>query len=174
MESLRKRFMKRLPWLGLLLATAGLGATPLLEHAPVLSVTPVLQPVAVQRQVCSADGHCGLLTFHETRTAGYTVVYFYEGREHTVQLPHDPGPTLALQVDASRLGEPGTLPAPVIVTVPVYVPAPAVVHSRSYYPYRPYTVYPSIGLHLRLGRGHHHHHRHDHRPHHHGHGHRQH
>jgi hypothetical protein len=171
MESLFKRLMKCLPWLGLLLDMASAGANTLLEYAPVLSVTPVLQPVAVQRQVCSVDGHCGLLTFHETRTTGYTVVYLHEGREHKVQLSHDPGPTLAVQVDASRLGEPGTLPAPVIVSAPVYVPAPVVIHSRSYYPYQPYTVYPSIGLHLRLGRGHHHH-RHDPRPHHHGHGHR--
>lgn len=171
MESLPRRILKRLPWLGLLLAAAGAAANTLLEYAPVLSVTPVVQPVAVQRQVCSVDGHCGLLTFHETRTAGYSVVYLHEGREHTVQLPHDPGPTLALQVDASRLGEPGTLPAPVIITAPVYVPAPVVIHSRNYYPYVPYAVYPSIGLHLRFGRGHHHH-RHDHRPHHRGHGHR--
>jgi len=171
MKTLRERIMWHLPLLGLLLA-ASVGANTLLEYAPVLSVTPVVQPVAVQRQVCSVDGHCGLLTFHETRTTGYAVVYLHEGREHTVQLPQDPGPTVALQVDASRLGEAGTLPAPVVITAaPVYVPAPVVIHSRSYYPYVPYAVYPSFGLHLRLGRGYHHH-RHDHRPHSHGHRHR--
>ena len=171
MKTLRERIMWRLPLFGLLLA-ASVGANTLLEYAPVLSVTPVVQPVAVQRQVCSVDGHCGLLTFHETRTTGYAVVYLHEGREHTVQLPQDPGPTVALQVDASRLGEAGTLPAPVLITAaPVYVPAPVVIHSRSYYPYVPYAVYPSFGLHLRLGRGYHHH-RHDHRPHSHGHRHR--
>ncbi|HBH37948.1 MAG TPA: hypothetical protein DDX06_06125 [Curvibacter sp.] len=171
METLLRRILKRLPWAGLLLAAASAGANTLVEYAPVLSVTPAVQPVAVQRQACSVDGHCGLLTFHETRTTGYTVVYLYEGREHTVQLPYDPGTTLALQVDASRLGVAGTLPSPVIVTAPVYVPAPVVIHSRNYYPYAPYTVYPSIGLHLQLGRGHYHH-RYDHRHYHHGHGHR--
>jgi len=106
MKSLPRRILKRLPWLGLLLAAAGAGANTLLEYAPVLSVTPVVQPVAVQRQVCSVDGHCGLLTFHETRTTGYSVVYLYEGREHTVQLPHDPGPTLTCRLTPAAWANP--------------------------------------------------------------------
>ncbi len=161
------------PWLVLTgaLALNGPGqAQTLQEHAPVLSSTPVLQQVPVQRQACSNDGHCGLLTFQETRTVGYRVVYYYEGREHTVQLPQDPGPTVTLQTDTDRLGEPGA-PAPVLLSpAPVYVPAPvvvappAVVYGSTYYPWRypyPAYVYPSVGIQLRFGGGHrHHHHRH--------------
>jgi hypothetical protein len=158
------------------LATVGLQAATLQEHAPVLSSTPVLQQVPVQRQACSSDGHCGLLTFHETRKVGYRVVYLYEGREYTVQLPQDPGPTITLQTDTTQLGEPGA-PAPVVSTAPVYVPAPVVVtaptvvYGSVYHPWRsPAYVYPSVGIHLRLGGGHgHHHHGHRHRHHHHRH-----
>ena len=159
------------PWLVLTGALALNGqAQTLQEHAPVLSSTPVLQQVPVQRQACSNDGHCGLLTFQETRTVGYRVVYFYEGREYTVQLPQDPGPTVTLQADPSRLGEPGAPPPTVVSTAPVYVAAPVVVapptviYGSTYYPWRspyPYYAYPSVGIHLRFGGGHrHHHHRH--------------
>ena len=151
------------------LGVTGLQATTLQEHAPVLSSTPVLQQVPVQRQACSNDGHCGLLTFQETRTVGYRVVYFYEGREYTVQLPQDPGPTVVLQSDPSRLGEPGA-PAPVVVSqAPVYAsppvvvvaPPPTVIYGSTYYPWRyPYPAYgyPSVGIQLRFGGGHRHHH----------------
>ena len=34
----------------------------------------------------------------ENRTTGYQVVYEYAGKQYSVQLPQDPGPTIALQV----------------------------------------------------------------------------
>ncbi len=153
------------------LGAAGLNATQLQEHAPVLSTTPVVQQVAVQRQACSTDGHCGLLTFDELRTVGYRVVYLYGEREYTVQLPYDPGPTVTLNLDPARLGEPA-LTEPQLATAPVYtytpapvVVAPAVVHHGSvHYPWRPYRyIDPSVGLHLHLDHGGHpqrHHHGH--------------
>lgn len=145
-------------------------AQTLLEHAPVLSSMPVLQQIPVQRQACSSDGHCGWLTFHETRTVGYRVVYLYEGREYTVQLPQDPGPTVTLQTDPRQLGVTGT-PPPAVVTVPppLHMPAPvviapALVYGSYYVPWRyPAHVQPSVGIHLHLGGGHrrgpHRHHR---------------
>jgi len=41
---------------------------------------------------------CTTQTTYENRTAGYNVTYEYAGRQYTVQMPYDPGPTLPLQV----------------------------------------------------------------------------
>lgn len=51
---------------------------------------PAAQTQNVQR--------CATQTFYENRTVGYNVVYEYAGRQYTVQLPNDPGPTIRLQV----------------------------------------------------------------------------
>jgi uncharacterized protein YcfJ len=41
---------------------------------------------------------CSTQTFYETRNVGYTVVYEYGGKQYSVQMPTEPGPTLQLQV----------------------------------------------------------------------------
>jgi uncharacterized protein YcfJ len=41
---------------------------------------------------------CNTQTFYENRTMGYNVVYEYAGKQYTVQMPQDPGPTVRLQV----------------------------------------------------------------------------
>jgi uncharacterized protein YcfJ len=41
---------------------------------------------------------CTTQSFYENRTVGYNVVYEFAGKQYTVQLPNDPGPTIALQV----------------------------------------------------------------------------
>ncbi len=41
---------------------------------------------------------CTTQTFLENRTVGYYVQYEYAGREYSVQMPYDPGPTIRLQV----------------------------------------------------------------------------
>ena len=41
---------------------------------------------------------CGTQTVYENRTMGYQVVYEYAGRQYQVQMPHDPGPYIPLQV----------------------------------------------------------------------------
>ncbi len=51
---------------------------------------PAAQTQNVQR--------CSTQTFYENRTVGYNVIYEYAGRQYTVQLPNDPGPTIRLQV----------------------------------------------------------------------------
>src|SRR5688572_10705279 len=37
---------------------------------------------------------CTTQTFYENRAVAYNVTYEYAGREHTVQLPYDPGATI--------------------------------------------------------------------------------
>ena len=41
---------------------------------------------------------CTTQTFLENRTVAYNVRYEYAGREYSVQMPYDPGPTIRLQV----------------------------------------------------------------------------
>jgi uncharacterized protein YcfJ len=52
----------------------------------------------------------------ENRTVGYDVTYEYAGRQYTTRLPHDPGPTVRLQVAPMAQG--GTLPAVPAATAP--------------------------------------------------------
>ncbi|MCX8517968.1 MAG: hypothetical protein ORN29_07905 [Rhodoferax sp.] len=42
---------------------------------------------------------CSTQNFFENRTVAYNVVYEYAGKQYAVQLPNDPGPTLALQIN---------------------------------------------------------------------------
>ena len=41
---------------------------------------------------------CTTQNYYENRAVAYNVVYEYGGRQYTVQMPNDPGPTLQLQV----------------------------------------------------------------------------
>ncbi len=73
------------------------------ESARVLSSMPVTQQVGVPRQACAttttgAPPQCSTQTIYESRVVGYKVVYEYAGKQYTVQLPQDPGPTLQLRV----------------------------------------------------------------------------
>ena len=42
--------------------------------------------------------NCTNQVFYENRTAGYHVVYEFAGKQYTVQMPSDPGPTVRLQI----------------------------------------------------------------------------
>lgn len=83
---------------------------------------------------------CATQTFYEARTTGYNVVYEYAGKHHSVQLPQDPGPTIALQVQPI-----GMVPQAQVTysqNPPVVVQQQRVVvqgHSRHY----PYNAYPN-------------------------------
>lgn len=92
---------------------------------------------------------CTTQNYMENRLVGYTVVYEYAGKQHTVQLPQDPGPTIQLQVTPVGATQ-AAAPAPMIMTPPqtvitqpsvVYVPAPV------------YRSYPPIYTNLHLGWG---------------------
>ena len=119
---------------------------------------------------------CGTQTTFENRTVAYNVVYEFAGKQYSAQMPHDPGPTLALQIgplgassndqppqqqqQAQQQSYPADIPVyadqpPVVITQPVYPAYPV------YYP-RPYYYYPPVSLQFGFGywgggyRGHHH------------------
>jgi uncharacterized protein YcfJ len=92
---------------------------------------------------------CTTQNVMENRLVGYNVVYEYAGKQHSVQLPQDPGPTIQLQVTPVAVAQ-AVAPAPVVisphqtvVTQPsvVYVPAPV------------YRSYPPIYTNLNFGWG---------------------
>ena len=98
---------------------------------------------------------CSNQVFYENRTVAYNVVYEYAGKQYTVQMPQDPGPTLQLQVTPvgslpavpSPTAQPenvGAQPATVIVVQPAY---------RAYdpQPYYPQPYYPPVSVNLGLG-----------------------
>ncbi len=180
----------------------GASVTWAVDLARVLSATPVMQQVAVPRQVCSdqevavqqpksgagavvgaivggalgnaAGGHgsgraaatvlgavggsvlgeriegspepelrtvqrCTTQTVYENRAVAYNVVYEFAGKQYTAQMPHDPGPTLALQigpVGATTNTQAQSYPA----DIPVYTDPPAVVRTQPVYP--SYPIYP--------------------------------
>lgn len=41
---------------------------------------------------------CGVQTFYENRPVAFNVIYEFAGKQYSVQMPNDPGPTLQLQV----------------------------------------------------------------------------
>lgn len=113
---------------------------------------------------------CTTQTYYENRAVGYNVTYEYAGRQYTVQMPQDPGPTVQLQVTPVGAGAPqsGYAPPPAaaapaqptyvqptyvqpatIIREVVTVPAPVVYHQPYYYP-RPYYHAP-VGISLNLG-----------------------
>lgn len=222
------------------LGLVALGATAQ-EVGQVVSSVPVVQQVAVQRQVChqamvpadqqtsgaggvlgalaggaigSGIGHgsgtaaavllgtiggailgnqaeannkarytavpqCTTETSYENRTVAWNVTYEYAGRQHTAQMPYDPGPTVRLQVSpvgASTQQQPYSgVPGPVVTAPPVasypaplvVYPAPVVVPAPVMYSAYPYPVYPAVRpyfpISLSFGYVHHRHsHRHDH------------
>ena len=96
---------------------------------------------------------CITQNFMENRLVGYNVVYEYAGKQYTVQLPQDPGPTIQLQVSpvgAAQVTVPAStvvMPAQTVVTQPsvVYMPAPV---YRSYPP-----IYTNLNFGWGWGRG---------------------
>lgn len=207
--------MKRMYVLAATLLFTGLCAAQ--EEGLVISTTPVVQKVAVPRQVCTSEQvavqppkrgagaaigavaggivgsaasqgsgaatvlgaiggavigdriednpptelrevqRCSTQTFYENRTVAYEVEYEYANKRYKVQLPYDPGQTIALRVAPEDLGEPGAPPPQPIVAPPAYaprvvvVPSPPVYYVRPY-PY-PYGYYPPVGAQLRFGYG---------------------
>ncbi len=55
---------------------------------------------------------CSVQHFYESRTVAYSVVYEFAGRQYSVQMPNDPGPTIALQV--SPVGSAALVGAPMV------------------------------------------------------------
>lgn len=94
----------------------------------------------------------------ENRIVSYSVVYEFGGKQYTVQMPQDPGPTIKLQLTPISAAPSPAVPVAVATpypqtvtypqTVVVSEPYPAVV-SRPYYP--GYVVRPSIYLNYSYG-----------------------
>jgi uncharacterized protein YcfJ len=67
--------------------------------------------------------NCTNQVFYENRTTGYHVVYEFAGKQYTVQMPTDPGPTVRLQITPVAAPPVTTYPAsPVGTPIP---PPPA-------------------------------------------------
>lgn len=66
-------------------------------------------PSAEVRQVQS----CSTQNFYENRAVSYHVVYEYAGKQYSVQMPQDPGPTVRLQITPVITQTPPP-PAPVV------------------------------------------------------------
>ena len=191
------------------LALGALGACAALpalaqEQGRVISVTPVVQQVAVPRQVCSTEQQavssgksgagavmgalaggglgnaagqgngkavltmiglvggailgdkieggntqvqnvqsCSTQTFYENRPTAYNVVYEFNGKQYSVQMPNDPGPTVQLQVTpvGSSAPPPQTFSQPYFqppvqqqfAPQPLSQPAPAVIQQAPIY-----------------------------------------
>jgi len=99
--------------------------------------------------------HCSTQTVYESRTTGYNVVYEYAGKQYSVQMPNDPGPTIAIQV--APVGAVPAAVSPPVYTAPTTVvttPAVTVVPATGYY-YQPYyqPYYPPVALDFRWGGG---------------------
>jgi uncharacterized protein YcfJ len=96
--------------------------------------------------------NCGHQNFYENRTVGYNVVYEFGGKQYSVQLPQDPGPTIPLQV--SPVGAQATAPQ---VSQPVYAqpvyPQTVYVQPQTVYTQPVYVqpYYPPVGLNLGFG-----------------------
>jgi uncharacterized protein YcfJ len=203
-----------------LLGLAAAGAAQAQEVGRVLSSTPVVQQVAVPRQMCgtqqvavqqpktgagaamgaiaggavgnqigSGGGkaaatilgvvgglvlgdriegspttvqnvqNCTTQTVYENRTMSYNVVYEFNGKQYTVNMPQDPGPTVRLQVTPMTANGMESVPPPAIhqpappqpmVSAPPVVytqPVQTVVVPSAYYYPRPY-YYPPVGVNL--------------------------
>lgn len=118
---------------------------------------PMAQVQNVQR--------CGTQTFYESRPVAYNVVYEYAGKQYSVQMPNDPGPTIPLSI--SPLGVGASMEEPMNNTTyaqPVYrQPAQVIVAPPVYPGYYARPYYPPVSLEFDLGyrnghRGHHHRH----------------
>jgi len=89
----------------------------------------------------------------EHRVAAYTVVYEFGGRQYSVQMPNDPGPTIALRLLPADA--PLAMAAPPVETISYIAPPvtmnapPLIVYQQPLY--RSYA--PSTNLILRLGEG---------------------
>ncbi len=94
---------------------------------------------------------CTTQTFYENRPTAYNVVYEFNGKQYSVQLPQDPGPFVSLQVTpVGGATQPAPIqPAPVIVrpvtqapiyTQPIYT-QPVIVESSTVYVQQPQVVY---------------------------------
>jgi len=122
----------------------------------VISSTPVVQQVGVPRQVCAVEPvnpqNCTTQVFYEDRAVAFNVVYEFEGKQYSVQMPSDPGASVQLQLAPVESGAP-MAPRPDTVTyVQPVLEQPAYLVQAPAYPgyYQANYVWPFV---LGLGFG---------------------
>ena len=138
------------------LAGANAAGNDFIDTARVISSTPIVEIISEPRQECGpapAQGaqasakQCRTVQVSREIIKGYTVVYHYSGRDVTVKLPFDPGPTVRVGVGViDNAPAPGGSPAHMMgsnvrdVTpkppVPVYDAAPTPVDNTGGHQYR--------------------------------------
>jgi len=138
------------------LAGANAAANDFIDTARVISSTPIIENISEPRQECGpapAQGaqapaqQCRTVQVSREIIKGYTVVYHYSGRDVTVKLPFDPGPTVRVGVGVvDNAPAPGGSPAHLMgsnvrdvtptAPVPVYDVAPTPVGNTGGYRYR--------------------------------------
>lgn len=95
------------------------------------------------------EQRCATQTYYENRTVAYNVVYEFAGKQYSVHMPQDPGPTIQLQV--SPVGALAQSPSKGYRNgqlQPVYS-QPPVIESESYYqPYYQRPYYPPVTVEL--------------------------
>ncbi len=108
---------------------------------------------------------CTTQTFYENRANGYSVVYEYGGKQYTVQMPNNPGPTVQLQVTpvGASTAAPAAMAPTTTYAAPAttyVVPATTVVEPQTvyvsapvYYPGYYAPAYAPLGVGLALGLG---------------------
>jgi uncharacterized protein YcfJ len=93
---------------------------------------------------------CATQNFYENRTVGYNVTYEFGGRNYSVQMPNDPGPTIRLQVSPIGAQSQYTYQDNVAVAQPEYQQQPTIIESRTIYqPYYEVPYYPPERFHHR-------------------------
>jgi uncharacterized protein YcfJ len=106
---------------------------------------------------------CTLQSAYENRLIGYQVVYEYAGKQYTVQLPQDPGPTIALQITpaglpaapVAQVAQATGLPTGMVQPQVIYTQPSVVYGSPSYYNPYPFSSSINFGWGFRGGHGRH-------------------
>ena len=95
--------------------------------------------------------NCTTQNFVENRTVGYNVTYEFAGKQYSVQMPQDPGPSIQLSV--SPVGAQGqAYQGDGASSAPVYQQAPVIVQTQPVYqPYYARPYYPPVGVNLDFG-----------------------
>ena len=91
---------------------------------------------------------CAMQTFFENRPVAYNVVYEFGGKQYSVQMPNDPGPTIQLQITPVGAGTQWQEPAS---TTSYEQPANGVLMPPAYTGYYARPYYPPVGIEFDFG-----------------------
>jgi len=95
---------------------------------------------------------CGVQTFYENRTVAYNVLYEYAGKQYSVQMPNDPGPTIQLSVSPVGFNVQAAPSNTPVYSQTVSPPPPtAIVVSQAYPVYERRSYYPPISMNFGFG-----------------------